>query len=176
MRISILVASVVLFASWLPETALAQSRNPSLRNPSVASFEQADALVDTVFTALEAGDTEFLAAWLNDKVGAYSDAATRVRQINEYRSHLDILLLAPPEGTWGPLAGYDLIQESILPGSDRFFRRLYMAYHEGAPIIWEFLFYVRPDKRVVMYGWNNSPENPFVYLSTPDMLLTRWYE
>lgn len=104
------------------------------------------------------------------------DPASRVREVNDYKSHLDIVLLPPPEGTWGALADWDLLEEAVLPGSDRFFRRTYIAYHDGAPMVWQFLFYVRPDGDVSLNGWNNSPGNPFEFLSTPDMLLNSWYD
>ena len=75
----------------------------------------------------------------------------------------------------GKMDGFDLLKESILPGTNRYFRLTYMTYHEGAPLLWEFRFYVKPDgkPKLTYVSWNDK--NPFEYLTSPEMLIDQWY-
>ena len=51
-----------------------------------------------------------------------------------------------------------------------------MSYHAGAPLVWEFRFYVKPDGHTSLNAIGWDPKNPFEYLASPDMLLNRWYD
>lgn len=166
---------LLLFVATAP-VALAQGVTLTIKPPGASVLSQADALVDTVFTALEEGRSQDVAEFLNRHVGYADNQSDQVNNVNTYRSQLDVVLLPPPGGPLGPMDGYDLLEESYLPGSSRYFRRTYMTYHEGAPLIWEFRFYVRPDGTTSLNAFQFDPANPFEYLSTSDMLLNRWFE
>ena len=132
-------------------------------------------MVSNLFEDLKAGKSQEIAEWIASQIGYNWDATTKVQQTNEFKSQLDIILINPPASSYGSLDGYDLIDESYLPGSDRYFRRTYISYHEGAPLIWEFRFYVKPDGTTTMNAIQWEAQNPFEYMSTSDMLLNRWY-
>lgn len=155
--------------------ALSQGVTPIIRPPSAEVLSQADALVDTVFTALQEGRSHDVAEFFNRHVGYTDNQTDQVTNVNTYRSQIDVILLPPPSGPLGPMAGYDLLEESYLPGSSRYFRRTYLTYHEGSPLIWEFRFYVRPDGTASLNAFQFDPGNPFAYLSTSDMLLNYWF-
>lgn len=157
-------------------SAHAQGVRPLIKPPSQVVLLQADALTDTVFAALKEGRTQDVAEFLNRHVGYAVSQSEQVKSISQVRSQLDVVLLPPPDGPFGQMDGYDLLEESYLPGSDRFFRRTYLTYHEGGPLTWEFRYYVRPSGRVVLNAYQFDPKNPFEYLSTSDMLLNRWYD
>ena len=144
------------------------------RTASGEAVAAAREMVAILFTNLKGGKTDEIAQWIVDQVGYASDAATKVKNKGEYKSQLDIVLISPPASAFGKLDGYDQIDEAYLPGSARFFRLCYISYHEGAHLVWEFRFYVKPDGKVALnyVGWN--PKNPFEFLSTSDMLVTHW--
>ncbi|MCG8607294.1 hypothetical protein MJD09_20220 [bacterium] len=72
-----------------------------------------------------------MAEWMVDQLGYAWDASTKLQNKNEYQSKIEIILLNPPANAYGTMDGYDLIEESYLPGSNRFFRLTYISYHEG---------------------------------------------
>jgi len=84
--------------------------------------------------------------------------------------------MSPPQSSYGKLDGYDLMDESYLPGSVRYFRLTYISYHEGAPLIWQFRFYVKPNGKIALNYITWSEKNPFEFLSTSDMLLQFWFD
>ena len=168
--------TVGLFAILTPVMASAQAVPPQMKMPTGVALSAAHKMAEQLFTNLKAGDSEKIAKWIVDQLGFTWDAATKVNNMNDYKSKMDIIKISPPQGSFGALGGYDLIEESYLPGSDRYFRTTYISYHEGAPLVWEFRFYVKPDGSVSLsfIGWN--PGNPFEYLAKPDMQLERWYK
>jgi hypothetical protein len=153
----------------------AQMGKPRLVTPSADSVSAAYKVADGLFANLKSGKNEDIAKWLVEQVGYAWDAQTRIKNTNEYKSKLDMILLSPPAGQYGKMAGYDLIEESSLPGTDRYFRLTYISYHEGAPLVWELRFYVKPDGKLALSSCGWSDKNPFEYLSTGDMQLLRWY-
>jgi len=133
-------------------------------------------MAEQLFEWLKAGKNDEIAEWIVSEVGYAWDAGTRIKKLNEFKSQLDILKVSPPDSSYGKLGGYDLIEESYLPGSNRFFRTTYITYHEGAPLIWEFRFYVNPEDKVTLNFITWDPSNPFEYLAKSDMQLERWYK
>jgi len=131
-------------------------------------------MVAGLFSNLKEGKTEDIAKWIVSEIGYALDAPTKVKNTSEYKSKLDIVLISPPASAYGKLDGYDQIDEAYLPGSPRYFRLSYNSYHEGAPLIWEFRFYVKPNRTVGLNYISWIEKNPFEYLSTSDMLLTHW--
>ncbi len=160
----------------LPIFAQNQQFVPLIKPPKPESLKSAREMVDNLFADLEAGKSQKIAEWITDQVGYTWDASTRVQKINEFKSQLDIVMISPPASSYGELDGYDLIDESYLPGSDRYFRLTYLSYHEGAPLIWEFRFYVKPDGKTTLNAIQWDDKNPFEYMSTVDMLLNRYYD
>ncbi|HZM71002.1 MAG TPA: hypothetical protein VFB95_11640 [Candidatus Cryosericum sp.] len=168
--------SLWLTITLLPVSAWSQAVPPQLKMPSGQAISAAHKMAEQLFANLKAGESEKIAQWIVNELGFTWDATTKVQNMNDYKAKMDIIKISPPQGSFGALAGYDLIEESYLPGSDRYFRTTYISYQEGAPLIWEFRFYVKPDGRVSLsfIGWN--PQNPFEYLAKPDMQLERWYK
>ena len=82
---------------------------------------------------------------------------------DNFRSKLDALLASPPVSPYGKLSGYDLVDESYLPNSARYFRLIYITYHEGSPLMWQFRFYAKPDGKVALENVEWSEKNPFQY-------------
>ncbi len=149
---------------------------PKNVTPNATAVSAAYKMAEGLFANLKAEKNDDIAKWLVEQVGSSWDAQTKVKNAADYKSKLDMILISPPAGTYGKLDSYDLIEESGLPGTDRYFRLTFMTYHEGAPMIWEMRFYVKPDGKVALKycGW--SDKNPFEYLSTSDMQMQRWYE
>jgi hypothetical protein len=147
-----------------------------LKPPAPETVAEAKAIVAGVFNDLEQGRSEKIASWIVDEIGYNWEASKKVQMISEYRSKLDIILLSPPDSPYGPMDGYDLLDEGFLAGTDRFFRLIYMTYHVGAPLIWEYRFYVTSggELKLNYIGW--SEDNPFEYMSQSDKLLTRFDE
>jgi len=166
--------SLVLCLSFVTASE-AQLGKPKIVSPSATAVSEAQKMVEKLFTNLKEGKSEEIAKWLVDQIGYAWDAATRVKNVNDYKSKFDMILLSPPANQYGKLSGYDLIEESALPGTDRYFRLTYITYHEGAPLVWEFRFYVKPDGDLALSACGWSDKNPFEYLSTGDMQLLRWY-
>ena len=88
---------------------------------------------------------------------------------NDFKSKLDLVITSPPVTPYGKLSGYDLIDEAYLPNSNRYFRLVYISYHEGAPLLWEFRFYVKPDGKIALNYIVWSEKNPFEYMSNAEM-------
>lgn len=162
-------------AAFIPVALHAQLDRPRIVTPNAEAVAAAYKMAEGLFTKLKTGKNDEIAKWLVDQVGYPWDAATKVKSVSDYRSKLDMILLSPPEGQFGKMSGYDMIEESSLPGTDRYFRLTYLSYHEGAPLVWEFRFYVKPDGKVTLSACSWSDKNPFEYLSTADMQLLRWY-
>lgn len=170
------IAAAVLLMALAPWPGRAVSFRSEVVPPPEKILNAARNMVHDLFKNLKEGKTEEIASWIVSEVGFAWDAPKKISSRNDFKSKLDIVLVSPPESSYGKLHGYDLIDEAFLPGSSRYFRFAYLSYHEGAPLIWEFRFYVQPDETVTLHyvSWNDS--NPFEYLSRSDMLLNRWYE
>lgn len=167
----------IVLISVLALLSMAQeNKKPYIKPPSDKALAEAVDMVEGLFKKLKDGKTEELADWITEQVGYTWDATTKVTKKNEFKSALDIIMISPPQSAYGKLDGYDKIDESYLPGSDRFFRFTYLSYHEGAPLVWEFRFYVKPDGKTPLNSIQWEDKNPFEYMSTPDMLMNRYYD
>ena len=167
--------SLLLTALTVAIASAAEVVKPKNLVPSATQVSAAYKMAEGLFASLKEGKTEEISKWLVDQVGSSWDAQTKVKNSGDYRTKLDMILVSPPAGTYGKLDSFDLIEESALPGTDRYFRLTFITYHESAPLIWELRFYVKPDGKLALKycGW--SDKNPFEYLSTSDMQLQRWY-
>jgi hypothetical protein len=163
---------IVLMSAWAPLfPGVNQIDRAEASGEAVAAGRK---MVASLFSNLKEGKTEDIAKWIVSEVGYALDAPTKVKNTSEYKSKLEIVLISPPASAYGKLDGYDQIDEAYLPGSSRYFRLSYISYHEGAPLIWEFRFYVKPNGKVGLNYISWIEKNPFEYLSTNDMLLTHW--
>lgn len=154
----------------------AQVYRPETRAPSAEAISAAQKMCTDLFARLKEGKTEAVAEWIVAETAYTRDSATRLNLRNDFKSKLDIALAGPPVSPFGKLTGYDLLDESYLPGSDRYFRLVYISYHEGAPLLWEMRFYVKADGKATLNYLTWSDKNPFEYLSTPEIMLPRWLE
>ena len=168
------ILTVVVAAVIIGFFTMAQTFRPQRMMPGENVINQARELTSQVFSDLKNGNSEKIAKWIVEQVGYTWDASQKVQQTSDFKSKLDVILLDPPAGPYGKIDGYDLIDESYLPGSNRYFRLSYISYHQGAPLVWEFRFYVKPNSEVALNHISWTEDNPFQYLSTNEMLLPIW--
>lgn len=167
------LGAVLLLASLTVFPVAAGINSIDNKEASGEAVAQARKMVANLFQNLKDGKTEEIATWIVGEVGYALDAATKIKNTAEFKSKLDSMRLSPPVGTYGQLDSYDLIDEAYLPGSSRYFRLTYLSYHEGSPLTWEFRFYVKPNGKVALHYIRWSDKNPFEYLSSGDMMVTR---
>ncbi len=170
----LVVAAVGALAALVP-CAHAQPFRPAIRIPSAEKVVEARKMATDIFAKLKEGKTEEVAKWIVQEVGYAWSPQDRVKKTGEFKSSLDLLLIGPPDGAYGKLDSFDLIMESYLPGTDRYFRLTYMTYHQASPLLWEFRYYLTPEGKVTLHQIAWSPENPFEYLTKSEMLLNQWY-
>ncbi len=162
--IALCVASVGT-AVW----AQGESRRPEITREQVLLDAKQSA--EKVFAHLEKSETEVVARWIVTEVGSGWGEVEQEARAGEFKAKLDAVLMGAPNGVYGALDGYDLIDATFLPGSDRYLRLTYLTYHEGSLLTWEFRFYVKPNTELTLNFITWSENNPFEYLTTPDMLL-----
>jgi hypothetical protein len=160
---------VLTLSMLFPLTLTSQSVKPEAKTPSPEALAAAHKVCTDLFSNLAAGKTEEIATWITNELGYTNDAASKMTLKNNFKSKLDLVVASPPVTPYGKLSGYDLLDESYLPNSKRYFRLTFISYHEGAPLIWEFRFYVKPDGKVLLNHLEWSEKNPFEYMSTPEM-------
>jgi hypothetical protein len=176
MKLFGLTAMLAILSMITSTPSLGQAVPPQMKVPSGQSLARAHKMAEQLFENLKNGKSQAIAQWIADEIGYAWDASTKIQKLNDFKAKLDIVGVSPPASSYGKLGGYDLIEESYLPGSDRYFRTTYISYHEGAPLIWEFRFYVNPKGKVTLNYITWNTDNPFEYLATPDMQLERWYK
>lgn len=165
-----LLVTVLIFS--LSHSLSAQT----FKNPDPALVEKAMNILDeNLFARLEAGNANELAEWVTDQTHSEASGTTRMQSLNQFQSQFGIILQSGPDSPFGNIEGYDLIQQSALPGTDRYFRLLYMSYHRKAPLLWEVHFYVQHDGELSVTYFQFDGQNPFAYLTTPDMLIDQYY-
>ncbi len=140
------------------------------KTPSREALYEAHKDCADLFANLASGNTEEAARWITDEVGYTRDDDAKQQMRDSFRQKLDAVLTSPPASPYGKLSGYDLLEESYLPNSARYFRLVFISYQEAAPLVWEFRFYVRPDGHVALENVEWSEKNPFEYMATPEML------
>jgi hypothetical protein len=153
-----------------PQQQHEQAQTRTAKTPSRESLYEAHKDCADLFANLANGNTEEAARWITDEVGYTRDDEAKAGMRDSFRQKLDAVVASPPASPYGKLSGYDLLEESYLPNSARYFRMVYISYHEGAPLVWEFRFYVRPDGHVALENVEWSEKNPFEYMATPEML------
>ncbi len=168
------VIPVALIALLATSPSGAQEFKAELKTPSASALAAARKMCTELFENLKAGKTQEIADWLQAQIGYLDSEANKITNRNKYKSQLDVVLAGPPASPYGKVDGYDLIDEAYLPGTNRYFRFVYMSYHQKAPLIWEFRFYVGPSSQVSLNSFAFSDKNPFEYMSTSDMRLPSW--
>lgn len=153
----------------LQGVAFAQSPKAETKKPSQESLAAAYKAATDIFTKLSAGKTEEVAAWIAEEIGYTRDPASRMTLKGDFKNKLDLIMTSPPVTPYGKISGYDLINESYLPNSSRYFRLIYITYHEDAPLIWEFRYYVKPDGKIALSYIQWSEANPFEFVTRPEV-------
>ncbi len=171
-RILMLAVAVILIS---PAALRAQLHRPALEVPSAEALSAARKLCTGLFDKLKAGRTGDIADWMISELGYSYSEADKITRRNDFKSKLDLVLKGPPASAYGKLDGYDLLDESYLPGTSRYFRYVYISYHQRAPLIWEFRYFIKPDGKVALNYIIWSEQNPFEYLATSAMRLPDWY-
>ena len=145
-----------------------------MKRPSKENIKKAEDQAKVFFSLIQKNKPREAADFIINNLGESWDESKKIQERNDYVNKFELIALPPPKGTFGKLDSYDLIEEGFLAGSDRVFRHTYIGYHEGNMLLYEFRFYVTPKGEVTLnyLGW--SEKNPFEYMSTPDMLLTKW--
>lgn len=152
------------------------ARAQTIQPPDRVLLERAKGIVaDSIFARLEAGQADELAEWVTDATHSEASGVTRLQQFNQFQTQFRMMTEEATNSPFGKMEGYDLLQEVALPGTDRYFRLTYMSYHQELPLVWEIHFYVRPDRTLSIPYLQFNGQNPFTYLSTPDMLIERYY-
>ncbi|GAA4327379.1 hypothetical protein GCM10023115_24700 [Pontixanthobacter gangjinensis] len=144
------------------------------KTPTEHSLKEANQIVKTFFENLKNKDHEANVDFIVENLGGTWDESKKISTKNDYLNKFQIMSIKPPKGVYGDLQGFDIIDQGILPGSDRYFRNTYLGYFEQSVLIFEFRFYVTQNKKVRLnyIGW--SEKNPFEYMSTADMLMSRY--
>lgn len=168
---TLLLACTLLFT--VPTGAHAQGMN----GPELGALEAAKGIVaDSIFARLEAGEADALAEWITDQLHSEASGTSRLQQLSNFQSQFRMIAQGGPKTPFGQMEGFDMIQKTALPGTDRYFRLVYLTYHESIPLVWEFHFYVRSGGDVKLSYFKFDGKNPFEYLSTPDMFIENYYE
>jgi len=173
MRRLVALGTVVIVQA-LSGAAQAQYYRPPHRVPPPEVETAARKMCTDLFDNLKAGKSAEIADWIIAQVGSSYSEADKLTRRNDFKSKLDILLAGPPASPYGKPDGYDVLDEAYLPGSSRYFRYVYISYHQKSPLIWEFRFYVGPENKVNLVYITWSEKNPFEYMATSDMRLPTW--
>jgi hypothetical protein len=131
---------------------------------------QVNEFIVKFFDDIENKRTEKIAWMIVEETGYYLDKSEKEKIENDYKANLDKIFIEPPKGKYGQYYGYNLINTSYLKGSNRYFRSYYISYHSGAPLVWEFRFYVRPKGELSLNHISWSEKNPFECLSSLDLI------
>lgn len=163
---------VLIGSSLSPYLIHAQTMQPV----DPAHIDQAkEILVEQLFARLQSGEADALAEWVTDQVHTEVSGTSRMQQFNQFQSQFRMILNGGPGSPYGEMDGYDLIQQSSIPGTNRYFRLLYISYHQAAPLLWEVHFYVKPDAELSITYFQFDGQNPFVYMTTSDMVIEQYY-
>lgn len=131
---------------------------------------QINEFIGEFFDELKSKQTEKIAWMIVEGIGYAWDEAKKEETRNEYKADLDKIFIEPPKGKYGQYYGSNLISRSFLPGSNRYLRLYYISYHSGAPLVWEFRFYVKPKDELSLNHVSWSEKNPFECFSSLDLL------
>lgn len=145
------------------------------KKPNEKNLNEAKQIAKTFFTNFQKGNLEENADFIVSELGNTWDESKKISSKTDYLGKFQIISLSGNKGgVYGKLDGFDLIEQGFLLGSDRYFRHTYIGYHEGSVLIYEFRFYVKPDNTTSLHyiGW--SEKNPFEYMSTSDMLFSKY--
>lgn len=131
---------------------------------------QVNEFVVKFFDDLKSKRTEKIARMIVEEIGYSWDESEKEKTKNKYRANLDKIFIEPPNGKYGEYYGTNIITSSYLPGSNRYLRLYYISYHSGAPLVWEFRFYIRPKGELSLNHISWSEKNPFECFSSLDLI------
>lgn len=167
--ISIFMFIVVFLLSPLPVMAKSVLDSKISTEKRIINNQVNEFIVE-FFDDFENKRTEKIAWMIVEGIGYAWDETKKEESRKEYKANLDKIFIEPPNGKYGQYYGYNLISSSFLPGSNRYLRLYYISYHSGAPLVWEFRFYIRPKGELSLNQVFWSEKNPFECLSTLDLI------
>ncbi len=155
---------VFLFGPLYISAETATSPEKGKVNSQVKEF------IGEFFDDLKNKRTEKIAWMIAEETGYYLDESEKEKTKNDYKANLDKIFIEPPNGKYGYSYGYGIITSNFLPGSNRYIRLYCISYHSGAPLVWEFRFYVRPKGELSLHHISWSEKNPFECFSSLDLI------
>ncbi len=162
---------LALIAIIVTSNTLSAQKNYLRNEPKAEHLAEARAIAEHIFENFMQDKITDIAEYIVDHIGFTWNPVKRISELNDYKAKLEMMKVGPPNGVYGEMIDYDMIEEGFLPGSARYFRHTYLTYHEASLLTWEFRFYVgkNDELRLHYIGWSET--NPFEYMSTSDMLL-----
>ena len=165
----------ILMSLFLLNIVLGQSISAQnvdiLNTPKKEYIDAAKVIASQIFDDLQKGLITKVVDNVIDEIGFSWDDSRKMTARNQYLSTLNIIFMKSPKGSYGNLEGYDLIEVGLIPGSSRYFRHIYMTYHENNVLIWQFRFYVNSAGKVKLNYIEWSDKNPFEYLGSSEMFI-----
>ncbi len=114
-----------------PAPSVERSQRGNGKTPSHEVLLEAKKDCADLFGDLANGNTQEAARWMADEVGYTRDDDGKAAMRDDFKSKLDAVITSPPDSPYGKLSGFDLLDEAYLPNSARYFRLIYVSYHEG---------------------------------------------
>ena len=145
------------------------------KKPSNETIKKAKEISVNFFQSLKNGELEKNADFIVNSIGSSWDETKKINEKGDYLKKFQIISLDPEQGgIYGVIDNYDLLDIGFLKGSDRYIRLVYIGYHPGAVLMYEFRYYLNPKKELKLQyiGWSES--NPFEYMSTSDIIMTKY--
>ena len=145
------------------------------KKPSTETTQKAKEISVNFFQNLKNGELEKNADFIVNSIGGSWDDTKKISQKGDYLKKFEIISLDPGYGgIFGVIDSYDLLEIGFLKGSDRYIRLVYIGYHPGSVLMYEFRYYLNPKNELKLQyiGWSES--NPFEYMSTSDIIMTKY--
>jgi hypothetical protein len=166
-----ILMSLFIFTIAFGQIANAQAVD-ILNTPKNECIDAAKVIASQIFDDLQKGLITKVVDNVIDEIGFSWDETRRITARNQYLSTLNIIFMNSPKvSSYGNLEGFDLIEVGFIPGSSRYFRHIYMTYHENNVLIWQFRFYVNSKGKVKLNYIEWSDKNPFEYLGAAEMFI-----
>jgi len=171
MKIYVSVFMFIIVFLFSPLYIIAKTTSDSIMSPEEQIVDnQVNEFIVKFFDDIKNKRTEKITWMIVEEIGYTLDQFEKEKAKNEYRADLDKIFIEPPKGKYGEYYGHDLINTSYLPGSNRYLRLYCISYHSGAPLVWEFRFYIKPKGELSLHHISWSEKNPFECLSSLDLI------
>ncbi len=171
MKVNISIFMFIIVFLFSPLYIIAKTTSDSRMSPEKEKVNnQVNEFIGEFFDELKNERTEKIAWMIVEGIGYAWEDEKKEDIKKDYRIKLDSIFIEPPKGKYGQYYGHNLISSSYLPGSKRYLRLYYISYHSGAPLVWEFRFYVRPKGELSLNHILWSGKNPFECFSSLDLI------